>query len=61
MNEADEEIFVELDEDKRHQEIKDEHGTTTEGELDHLNQDGLEALVFATKYPVFVNEKSERY
>lgn len=35
--EADEEIFVELDEDERHQEVKYEHGATSEGELNHLN------------------------
>ena len=61
VQEADEEVFVELDEDERHQEVEDEHGASAEGELDHLDEDRFEAFFFALEDPVFVDEESERY
>ena len=61
VQEADEEVFVELDEDERHQEVEDEHGASAEGKLDHLDEDRFEAFFFALEDPVFVDEERERY
>lgn len=61
MHEADEKVLVKLNEDERHQEIEDKHGAAAEGELDHLDQHGLEALVFAPEDPIFVDEEREYY